>query len=664
MDGVRQTAVAYIDLLRRTKSAHHLIGARVTKKGGAPAQTAKRLVLGRLTQFGERGLLTKQKGDSYSLRIQGKETNFRFAVTASRGALPWFNITETELETLKERQAILLVVWNPDHPERWCKRLVVFAIPSDELLEGYRQHSAQILQSMLRVAYRKLEVNQHLMPELLNRIRTELDVSLFTSSDVSAEQLRDARQRFVDCLTSHRHEEPGGATAATIVSGKYVASRIRDRLSALLLQIEPGNRLTSFVIRHNKTNSSLLQADEHLITELELGALEEEALRTAYANPREHLAPSQGTSEGIEDEPESAEEELINRPYDPTKSKIDTRVVTIDLLSKRISEDEIDLSPPFQRKAGLWSDKQKSQLIESLLIRIPLPAFYFDATNDARWLVVDGLQRLTVFREFLLKEMRLQGLEYLTSYEDRKFRELPRALQRIIEESQVTVHLIQPGTPPEVKFNIFRRINTGGLALTLQEIRHALNQGPVVALLEELASSTAFVEATTHSISSDRMADRELVLRFLAFSVTDYNQYRIPDMDVFLSIEMARLNKLQSRYAELRESFTRSMNAAKTIFGNQAFRKLYYLHQSRSPINKALFESWSVALGSLSPENLATLVSRKEKVIVDAIALNNTDDFHRAISQGTKDVTKVRKRFESVQKLIAQVLNAPDDQIH
>jgi hypothetical protein len=260
--------------------------------------------------------------------------------------------------------------------------------------------------------------------------------------------------------------------------------------------------------------------------------------------------------------------------------------------------------------------------------------------------------------------MRLDGLEYLTQYNGKRFIELPRALQRIIEESQVTVHLIQPGTPPEVKFNIFRRINTGGIALTLQEIRHALNQGPVTTFLMELASCPEFLEATTHSISNERMADRELVLRFLAFTVTGYLDYRAPDMDAFLSVKMAQLNKLDARFPELRERFSRSMAAAKSIFGNQAFRKMYFVHQSRSPINKALFESWSTALGALSDDDLQLVVQRKDQVLGGAIHLCNEDEFHRAISQGTQDVAKVRKRFEAVNGLLARILSgATNDKV-
>jgi uncharacterized protein with ParB-like and HNH nuclease domain len=282
-----------------------------------------------------------------------------------------------------------------------------------------------------------------------------------------------------------------------------------------------------------------------------------------------------------------------------------------------------------------------------------------DATDEEKWLVVDGLQRLTTLRRFIIeKQLRLHSLEFLTEYEGMRFDDLPRSLQRRIEETQITVYLIEKGTPPEVKFNIFKRINTGGLPLSSQEIRHALNQGKATDFLAELSQTTEFKQATDNGIKDERMADRECVLRFLAFILTSYAEYKVQDFDKFLNEAMVKLNQSnETTLTVLREQFLRSMKAAYEIFDKYAFRKRYKLEGNRSPINKPLFEAWSVNFCQLSDEKIQMLIERKDLLIGKFIVLMNDRDFDNAISQGTADVRKVRTRFEKIRDLIVEVLN-------
>ena len=354
----------------------------------------------------------------------------------------------------------------------------------------------------------------------------------------------------------------------------------------------------------------------------------------------------------------TSEDPKISSPFDPTKIRVDTKNTTMDAMIKRIKRDEIDLTPEFQRQAGVWNEITQSRLIESMLIKIPLPAFYMDATDDDKWLVVDGLQRLTTIRRFVIdKEMTLEGLEFLTEYNGKKFDDLPRGFQRRIEETDIVLYQIQPGTPDRVKFDIFRRINTGGAPLSAQEIRHALNQGKITNFLKELATSKEFKQATANGISAKRMDDRECVLRFLAFSLTPPEQYKDESFDQFLNEAMAKINKMCDEELEkFRPMFNKAMNAAVKIFGNDAFRKRYSRKYGRHPINKALFEAWSVNLGLLDDRQIQNLIEQKESLINRFIKVMYDKDFEAAITQGTGSIKRVKLRFEKIRDIIQEEL--------
>ncbi len=354
-------------------------------------------------------------------------------------------------------------------------------------------------------------------------------------------------------------------------------------------------------------------------------------------------------------------DEGITDPFNPAKIRIETRTMTIDLLLSRIDHKELDLTPGFQRKGGIWSESAQSRLIESTLIRIPLPAFYIDATDEERWLVVDGLQRLTTLKRFVIeRNLRLCGLEFLIQLSGKTYDELPRPYQRRINETQITAYLIDKGTPGEVKFNIFKRINTGGLPLSAQEIRHALNQGPAADLLIQLAKTDEFKQAIDNGIRDDRMADRECVLRFLAFTLSPYREYKSKEFDSFLNDRMVEINKMSQEEREaLTQRFSRAMTAATAIFEKDAFRKRYIVNASRYPINKALFECWSVSLGQLDDEQLQIVQENRNILITKFMdTMQNDHAFETAISQGTGDISKVKRRFSTVERLIKEVLIA------
>lgn len=357
---------------------------------------------------------------------------------------------------------------------------------------------------------------------------------------------------------------------------------------------------------------------------------------------------------GIEEE--NTEAESITHPYDPNRIRVKLWTPTVDLVLRRIEEHAIDLAPDFQREAGIWKDEMQSRLIESLLIRIPLPSFYFDGENEDRMLVIDGIQRLTALRRFVAaREFPLRRLEYLgADLEGKRFDELPRPLQRRIEETMLTVHVIDRGTPEEAKLNIFKRLNKGGEPLRMQEIRHAMaGPGPVRGFLRDLADLPSFKTATRDKFYDRRMTDRECALRFCAFVMTAYSA---DNLDTFLSQAMRSINAMSDDdRATLRARFDRALRAAHAVLGVEAFRKPRKGGRG-APVNKALFEAWTVAFNSRSDEQIALLVERRDMVAVRFVALATENrDFVNAITQSTGDPKNVRLRFSAIDDLLRAV---------
>lgn len=380
-----------------------------------------------------------------------------------------------------------------------------------------------------------------------------------------------------------------------------------------------------------------------------------------------------GTGTGLEVEREDMGE--IRAPFDPTKIDVITQQRTVDLLLSRLGHGELNLSPDFQRRANLWSDERKSGLIESILLRIPIPSLYVSEDKDGNYQVVDGLQRLCAIAHFVkvsslnkalqtaLNPLRLQGLQSLgheligKSYDD-----LPRPLQRRIDETELTLHVIRPGTPPNVKFNIFSRINQGGLPLTSQEIRNAIYPGLWRKHIRSLAAGNAFLEATEGRIKATRLENHELVLRFAATYSLAPDEKRPPDenLDDFLNnfVEKRSAYWEDADWQKIEQAFTRALIAAPKVFGRVAFRKYSASSDARSPINRGLFETEAVALARLSEDELKLLQERSGKVVEKlGNAFRFDSQFSNSLLYATGRGQASNKRLETISRIFEDTLN-------
>lgn len=349
--------------------------------------------------------------------------------------------------------------------------------------------------------------------------------------------------------------------------------------------------------------------------------------------------------------------------FDPKMIHIESKSLTISNIVDRLENDEIILDPDYQRNGDLWDDDTQSRLIESLIIGIPLPVFYFDCCLDDKYEVVDGVQRLTAIKRFMAKNaektLKLNKLEYMTEFNGKFFDDLPANIQRRIREQNIQAYIIMQGTPNKIKSSIFRRINTGGLVLTNAEIRNAIYRGRVAMLLKELALSGEFVDVTRGSISPRRMLDREFVNRFLAFFVLGIEKYE-GNLESFLNDVLEFLeHDSEENYNRYKSAFNKSMNICLDLFGHNAFRKITINENDKyvySVINKPLFDCVSVSIARLTDEEQNKLINNKDLFFKKYVNLVLSEEFRDIISNGTATCDNVRKRHMKMREIINEVL--------
>ncbi|MDO7787867.1 DUF262 domain-containing protein [Desulforamulus aquiferis] len=371
--------------------------------------------------------------------------------------------------------------------------------------------------------------------------------------------------------------------------------------------------------------------------------------------------------EDSDDNPQTnGAQEEEEKPFDADRIRVDYKPISIKQMVEMIDSEQLNLNPGFQRRK-VWTDKKrKSLLIESLMLRIPLPVFYVYEDQFSVWHVVDGLQRMNTIYEFIYDEFSLTGLEYLKHSNGKKFGRpglnkynydiIDHKYKNRITTTTLYVNVIDSLTPVQVKYDIFRRINTGGMPLNAQEIRNSTIQENTRKYLSSLVTSDEF-KVATNNMSDLRMQAQELVLRFIAFFEA-YNpetgevKYK-KGMDTFLdqacdNIDNARVQKLKY----YRRKFLNAMKTAYLLFGDDAFRRVSIRDNKRKPINKSLFTCMSVILADYDYDKLSNHDWRDiaKKRLATEIDKNNV--FNESLSKGTGDPSRIKVQFSVMKKII------------
>lgn len=346
----------------------------------------------------------------------------------------------------------------------------------------------------------------------------------------------------------------------------------------------------------------------------------------------------------------------LKRKYDRTKTQNNN---TEYLNSDR--RNQIILDSDFQREA-VWKVNQQSELIESVLMGLPIPVMYFYEDKLANLVVVDGRQRLTAFFEFLDDRYELTELKILRNITGKKFSQLDPIYQSKLEDYQLITQIIKPPTPDSVIFHIFDRVNRGGTPLNNQEMRNALYQGNATKLLEKIANSKEFKNATDNGLKSKRMKDKYIILRAIAFylwtinELSDKNGKLIEykgDVDEFLGKTMEYLNFINSeRLFEIEKKFALAMKNAKRILNESAFRLSAGKNGRKSPINMNVFEITVYIMITLG--NNTRLDNKLKDLYLDLIV---DDKFLENIGSNRDSLSKVEERFKRINEDFIEVIS-------
>lgn len=376
-------------------------------------------------------------------------------------------------------------------------------------------------------------------------------------------------------------------------------------------------------------------------------------------------------------------------------------------LYRKYNNGIIKLDPEFQREGNVWNLKQKSELIESIIIGIPLPILYIKENVKGDWILIDGRQRLSTIFDFMDNKFALTNLTILKNYNGLKFKENNINSSNVltiidrgkIEDVQLVLHIIKEPTPEKLTYDLFDRVNRGGTRLNNQEMRNAIYQGSSTLYLKTLSKLEVYQKATSH-ISSTRMKDRYLILRFISFylwrkkiSKDSDSKYLNPieyksDLEDFLAKSMKFLNILKfeinidnishcqsmniynikknissadNLYSKILDSFNTAMQRIYEMFGEDSFRLPRESGGIRRPINMALFEVIVYYFIELENE----FDSKKHFIKEEYLNLisnkyfkeskDEEDDFVKSLTYTVDSNKSVIKRFKIIEKIINKI---------
>lgn len=350
------------------------------------------------------------------------------------------------------------------------------------------------------------------------------------------------------------------------------------------------------------------------------------------------------------DESEDEDEHPLSIPEGERRLVTQPNDFIIRSLSQQVTDGFLVLADKFQRRR-VWDETKASRLIESLLLNVPIPVCYFAELEDGRYSVIDGQQRLTAIYRYINNEFNLRGLKVRAELNRKRFHELNNSDQRAITSRTIRCIVILKESHPDIRFEVFERLNSGSVKLNRQELRNSMYRGALNDAIKELTDAPLFLNARRARDVDRRMNDCEMVLRFFAFyfRAADYQGELAPFLDKYLRDGM---HMSVSEIAWHKKLFLDTLQRAVDVFGKDCFRRANADGTWENAINRAVYD---VMMLCFARAPVAELEKHKDDIREKFLALCQDKQFSDAITFSTKDKKKIQSRIDGFRMLLVNI---------
>lgn len=325
---------------------------------------------------------------------------------------------------------------------------------------------------------------------------------------------------------------------------------------------------------------------------------------------------------------------VITQSYDLVVRSLIDQITSNTIFLRPLSE-----RPNFQRQY-VWSDVLASRLIESILLNVPIPPCYLSQNEDYELDVIDGQQRLYSIYRFIDNQFALSGLEVLIELNGKRFHQIPPQNRRQLETHTLRCVLITNESHPEIKFDVFQRLNTNTVPLNAQELRNCVYRGSLNALLQEASVAPDWLKILRKSAPDKRLRDEELILRFFAFRIRGLKTYKTPQKHWLNEAAKAGMKYSEAEIDALRATWLAMLRTSRVWFdSDECFRR-----PGSRIVNKALFDL--VAQSAAKVPDIEQAAERRDAVREVYYGLLQEEEFADLISRAVDHTKRTKRRFE------------------